>query len=295
MKALSLRERSVSLGWMIVTVVSFVVVTTEALDVVDRPWNRRHVVLDIVGRSIVMSTSSTSLLWPSLGIAIEQDEMDDTKEAIVERQFPYLGYPYESRDRQNNKDALIRDDYWYMMGKTPPRRMGEGMMKSDNPQWNTFGSCETTGSTNSCTYVSLKQRIPAYSKYAFLIRLGSKDFFKIRNEIEAEHWDAAKLLLLPSSSSVPPPAIDALLKMILLASSLLTSPNYSGPNRELLVARFYVNECAFATKELSLAIETKDRNRALAAWEFGRDSWNSYFTIVNRQINDKVGDKFELI
>lgn len=203
--------------------------------------------------------------------------------------------PYELRDRRGNKDALIREDYWYMMGKTPPRLMGEGMMKTDNPQWNTFGTCESSGGTNSCTYVSIKQqRIPAYSKYSFLIRLGGKDFKRLGAALADADWETAEMLLSPVAS-VPPPAIDALLKMILFASSMLTSPNYSGPNRELLVARYYVNECGFATKEIAAAVEARDLERAKAAWDFGRDSWNSYLSIVNRQITPKVGDKFELI
>lgn len=203
--------------------------------------------------------------------------------------------PYELRDRRGNKDALIREDYWYMMGRAPPRLMGEGMMKTDNPQWNTFGTCESSGGTNSCTYVSIKQqRIPAYSKYAFLIQLGAKDFRRLGAALDKADWETSESLL-SSATSVPPPAIDALLKMILFASSMLTSPNYSGPNRELLVARFYVNECGFATKEIASAVDARDLNRAKAAWDFGRDSWNSYLTIVNRQITPKVGDKFELI
>ena len=57
--------------------------------------------------------------------------------------------------------------------------------------------------------------------------------------------------------------VDALLKMALFASGMLTSPNYSGPSRELLVARFYVNEADFATKEIASAIKTRDAKRAL--------------------------------
>lgn len=201
--------------------------------------------------------------------------------------------PYEQRDRRSNKDALIREDYWYMMGKTPPRSMGEGMMKVDNPQWNTFGTCETTGGTNSCTYVSLKQRIPGYSKYSFLIKFGAKDFSNIGKALDAGDWEQAESFLVETSP--PPPVVDALLKMVLFASSMLTSPNYSGPSKELLVARFYANECGFATKEVADAIQARDLDRAKAAWEFGRDSWNSYLTIVNRAITAKVGDKLELI
>lgn len=77
---------------------------------------------------------------------------------------------YENRNRNNNKDAIIREDYWFMMGKTPPRRLPKGALaQTDDPQWNAFGSCQTQNgngvASNSCTYVSWKQRIPAYSKY----------------------------------------------------------------------------------------------------------------------------------
>ena len=76
---------------------------------------------------------------------------------------------------------------------------------------------------------------------------------------------------------------------------MLTSPNFSGPNRELLVSRYYINECAYATKELARAIDDRDTATALGLWEFGKDSWNSYLSIVNRSISPKVGDKVEMI
>jgi hypothetical protein len=61
------------------------------------------------------------------------------------------------------------------------------------------------------------------------------------------------------------------------------------------VARFYVNEADFATKEISRAIQERNVNRALNAWEFGKDSWNSYLNIVNRNIVPKVGEPIPLI
>ena len=83
--------------------------------------------------------------------------------------------------------------------------------------------------------------------------------------------------------------------MALLGTALLTTPNYSGPPKELMVARFYVNEVDFALNEVASALDVRDLRRAKAAWEFGRDSWNSYFVLVNRAIVPKVGDKFGLI
>lgn len=94
---------------------------------------------------------------------------------------------------------------------------------------------------------------------------------------------------------MPAPTVDALLKMALFATQMLTSANYSGPARELLVCRYYINECAFATRELAKAIDERDRDAALGLWEFGKDNWNSYLSIINRSISPKVGDKFEMI
>ena len=55
------------------------------------------------------------------------------------------------------------------------------------------------------------------------------------------------------------------------------------------------NEAHFATGELSKAIVAKDAMRALDAWEYGKDSWNSYLNVVNPSIVPKVGDQFMLI
>mmetsp|Transcript_9174 Transcript_9174/g.13471 ORF Transcript_9174/g.13471 Transcript_9174/m.13471 type:complete len:130 (+) Transcript_9174:1-390(+) len=98
-----------------------------------------------------------------------------------------------------------------------------------------------------------------------------------------------------NNKNMPPIAIDAQLKMVLLSTSLLTSPSYTGPPFELLIARFYVNELHFATKEITNALLASDLDRAIAAWEYGKDSWNSYFTVVNRAIVPKVGGQFEPI
>jgi hypothetical protein len=86
--------------------------------------------------------------------------------------------------------------------------------------------------------------------------------------------------------------VDAELKMVLFATAVTTSPNFPGPSRELLVARFYVNEVRYAHERIAAALSDGDADTALAAWMFGRDSWNSYFTVVNRSVVPKVGDKF---
>jgi hypothetical protein len=241
---------------------------------------------DALISAIITSTTSTTTATTT----IVGDESNQQK----------YNYDYENRDRKSNKDALIREDYWYMMGKTPPRLLN-GPIQQDDPKWNSFGSCQTSAAdgatSNSCTYVSLKQRIPIYSKYGFNIALGSKEYQQLGKAIENQNWNVAQSYIMSkdSSDNNPTAIVDALLKMVLFASGMLTSPNYSGPNKRLLVARFYVNELKFAVAELQDALLDKNYDRAIAAYKFGKDSLNSYFLIVNESISNKVGDQFELI
>ena len=94
---------------------------------------------------------------------------------------------------------------------------------------------------------------------------------------------------------MPVLTVDALLKMALFTTQMLTSPNYSGVAQDLLVYQYYVNECAFAIKGLANAIGEWDRARATGLCEYRRDLWNSYLAVVNRSIGPKVGDEFEMI
>jgi hypothetical protein len=216
-------------------------------------------------------------------------------------------FPFESRDRKGNKNTVIREDYWYMMGKTPPRQL-LGPLKGDNPQFNTYGACESTvvGGGNPCTYISLKQRAPAYSKYASSILAGSQEYQALGGHLQnlrriakgidsssiETSWQEAASYVVTEEHSPPPPIVDAELKMILFATAMTTSPNFPGPSRELLVSRFYVNEAHYAHIAIKLAILSRDLDAALQAWQFGRDSWNSYFQAVSRSIVPKVGERF---
>jgi hypothetical protein len=224
-------------------------------------------------------------------------------------------YNYEGRDRQSNRDAVIREDYWYMTGRVPPRLL-DGPVLPDDPQWNAFGSCVTQGgvensngngnggttsTSNSCTYVPLKQRSTVYSRYGFGVALGSKEYASLGRAVRDGDWALADSYLgtgpsgTTTTTTATTPVLDAPLKMVLLASGLLTSPNYSGPNRRLLVARFYANEVQFAVRELREAVDKRENGRAVEAYEFGKDSWNSYYRIVNDAVSTKVGDRFEYV
>lgn len=240
--------------------------------------SRRQVFGSVINVAAIISS------WPSIALSSEEEETSS------------LPLAYENRDRKSNKDALVREDYWFMMGKTPPRLLN-GPLKADNPDFNAFGSCETAEdkSSNSCTYVSLKQRGPVYSKYAFNIALGAKEYTMLGKFLRDGNWKDAENILLGVPNQPPPPPIDALLKMVLFASGMLTSPNFTGLSKRLLVARYYTNEIKFAIDEIKDAIDARDTTRANEAWKYGKDSWNSYYQIVNDSVSDKVGDKFDLI
>eukprot|EP00978_Attheya_sp_CCMP212_P018777 scaffold51859_cov52-Attheya_sp.AAC.3 len=250
--------------------------------------NRREVL------SIITSATTAAIIVPQRASGID-DIGEVAGSSVTSRVITNTG-DYENRARRGNKEALIREDVWYMLGKQPPRQLPEGALSAESgPEYNAWGTCITTGGQNSCTYVPLKQRYPAYSKYAFNIQLGAQEYSLLGKAIEAQDWDRAQSYLVRNNNNSPPPVEDALLKMVLMGTQFLTTPNYSGPPRELLVARFYVNEAHYATVQLRNAVACHDAVQSQQLWNFGRDSWNSYLALLNRGITEKVGDKIPLI
>ena len=280
-KALETKQQATTMKSVIVATVITAQAATSALHV--------PAVTDtaLTRRSVISGLASAIVLPPNILPA----NADDTAQPDP--------YKYENRDRNKNKDALIREDYWYFSGKRPPRRLDINSLPADDPTWNAWGECtksEVTG--NSCVYVSLKQRIPAYGKYFFSIDNGVKEYSQLGKILRSTNpnWNEAAKLVDPGlDTRMPSPAVDSLLKMALFATQMLTSPNFTGPNRELLVSRYYINECAFALEGLAKSIDERDTATSLALWEFGKDSFNSYLSILNRSITPKIGDKFDLV
>jgi hypothetical protein len=271
-----------SMRLLLASVVLFVVSNDRASGLSSGVISRRYAFLSVL-------SSATLPLYPARPSHAE----DETR----------FNVNYETRDRKGNKGAIIREDYWYMLGRTPPRKL-DRPLKGDDPQWNAFGTCSSSESGgNSCTYISLGQRSQAYGKYSFAIAEGAKEYERLGKVLRAimtssssEHaWLEAFPYLTTQPGTLPPPIIDAELKMVLLATALTSSPNFPGPSRELLVARYYANEARFAAIEMQAAIETQDSTRVLLAWEYGKDSWNSYFQVVSRSIVPKVGEPFQAI
>ena len=72
---------------------------------------------------------------------------------------------------------------------------------------------EVTG--NSCVYVSLKQRIPAYGKFAFSINLGASEYAQLGKILRSSNpnWNEAAKLVDPGfETKMPSPTVDALQK-----------------------------------------------------------------------------------
>ena len=101
----------------------------------------------------------------------------------------------ESRDRGLNEKTLLQSDFYFTTGRCPPRVLDVGQLPSDDPKWNAWGECAKTGSSNACTYVPLKQRYEAYSKYASTILAGSQDFFDVGAALKKSDFAAVSLLL----------------------------------------------------------------------------------------------------
>ena len=204
----------------------------------------------------------------------------------------------EDRDRGMNEKALLQSDFYFTTGRKPPRKLDLANLPTDDPKWNAWGECAKSGSTNACTYVPLAQRYNAYSKYASTVLAGAQDFAEIGLRLrrgKPQDLDAVALLLDPGAQGrAPAPTRAAGRQALLLADALLISANSGSLGREILVARFYVNELHFATEAVAAALaqEEPDLPRALDAWALGVDSYNSYFCVVNKNIVPKVGDKF---
>ncbi|KAL1530499.1 hypothetical protein AB1Y20_001400 [Prymnesium parvum] len=188
--------------------------------------------------------------------------------------------------------ALLPGDFYFLYNVVPPRKFSPANVVQQ-PQWNAFGSCVE----NSCTYVPISQRYAAYAKYSARLSYGLRSFQEIRQAIERADWEAVRRAVSRDvdGSNRPAPAVDALLKAGLLASQMLVSPNNLREKKEAALANFYVNEVTFALELLEKAAAEGDVTEAQLAWDFGKDSWNSYLTVVNRAIVPKVGEKFQQI
>ena len=85
--------------------------------------------------------------------------------------------------------------------------------------------------------------------------------------------------------------IYALRPLGLLANGFLGSEN-TGTTNELLLARWYINEVYLRIGDIQNAASEAE---AMNAYNAAIKAFNSYFSMLNRVINSKVGNKFDCL
>jgi len=206
----------------------------------------------------------------------------------------------EDRNRGLNDGALIQTDFYFTTGRRPPRVLNVENLPKDDPKWNAWGECaKDANGGNACTYIPLKQRYDAYSKYGISVAAGAEDFVALGSALKKKDLSAVGFLLDAGDKGRSPGAArSAARRALLLADGLLISANSGSLGREILVARYYVNEIHFATESIATIMdgaEPVDWAAAADAWRLGVDSYNSFFAVVNTKIAPKVGEKFVAI
>jgi hypothetical protein len=86
-------------------------------------------------------------------------------------------------------------------------------------------------------------------------------------------------------------SIYALRPLGLLANGFLGSEN-TGTTNELLLARWYINEVYLRIGDIQNAASEAE---AMNAYNAAIKAFNSYFSMLNRVINSKVGNKFDYL
>ena len=205
----------------------------------------------------------------------------------------------ENRDRGLNEKALIANDFYFVTGRKPPRVLDIQNLPRDDPKWNAWGECASgSDGSNACTYIPLKQRYDAYSKHGLTVRAASEDLVDLGQALRKKDLNTASFLLDSGEKGKAPSSLrQASRKALLLADGLLISANSGSLGREVLVARYYINEFHYATERIAeiLSVDDVDWSAASELWRLGADSYNSFFVCVNKAIVPKVGEKFAAV
>ena len=132
----------------------------------------------------------------------------------------------------------------------------------------------------------------------FNVRAASEDLVDLGQALRKKDLNTASFLLDSGEKGKAPSSLrQASRKALLLADGLLISANSGSLGREILVARYYINEFHYATERIADLLGADDVDWAAAAelWRLGADSYNSFFVCVNKAIVPKVGEKFAAV
>jgi hypothetical protein len=176
-----------------------------------------------------------------------------------------VGNPLASTSRKlDNSNVLFALDYYIKFGTAPPFINDDSFPKTT-------------------PFVPVKQRYDALQKYRERVQRGISLILNISNEL-----DKSNPTILDESApeySIRP--------MGLLANSFFASEN-TGTTNELFLARWYINELVLDIGDVRQALASGNQTKAKERYAALLLSLRSYLQMMNRQINAKVGDKFDV-
>mmetsp|Transcript_15892 Transcript_15892/g.23378 ORF Transcript_15892/g.23378 Transcript_15892/m.23378 type:complete len:264 (-) Transcript_15892:35-826(-) len=174
-----------------------------------------------------------------------------------------VGNEEASLSRQpKNSNVLFKQDYYFKFG-TAAKFIPPG--STDFPK--------------TMPFVLSQQRYDNLKKYGDRVKKGVRVINGLIDVPEGEIAD-------PSTADVY-----QLRPMGLLANGFLASEN-TGTTNELLLARYYINEIYLDIGDMMNAPSQAARKKS---WIAAKKAVNSYYGMLNRSINAKVGDQFELL
>lgn len=186
---------------------------------------------------------------------------------LVDRELgATVGNPEASPSRkQNNENVLFQQDNYFKFGVAAP-----------------WIEPDTIEFPKTMPFVLSQQRYDALKKYGERVKSGAQALKNIDAQITE-----GKFASIPGRDD----PIYALRPLGLQANGFLASEN-SGTTNELLLARWYINEIYLRIDDIQNAPSTSE---ALKAHEAAKKAMNSYFSMLNRVITSKVGNKFDYI
>lgn len=186
--------------------------------------------------------------------------------SIVDREVGVtVGNAEASLSRKvNNENVLFSQDNYFKFGAAAP-----------------WIEPDSTDFPKTMPFVLSQQRYDSLKKYGDRVKKGAQELDKLGEKIKGG----------PGSIPGCDDPIYALRPMGLLANGFLASEN-TGATNELFLARWYINEIYLRIGDIQNA---SSESEALAAYDAAKKSMNSYFSMLNRIITSKVGNKFEYI
>lgn len=159
----------------------------------------------------------------------------------------------------DNANVLFKQDYYFKFGTAAPF-----IPPADFPK--------------TMPFVPSQQRYDALKKYKNRIVRGIDTLQSLDTTVEE----------IPDPTTLD---VYQLRPMGLLANNFMASEN-TGTTNELLLARYYINEVYLDIGDMRTASTGKEKKQA---WIKAKKALNSYLGLLNQSINQKVGDKFDLL